>query len=104
VIIQACVLHLESGPWLLAGFSFAILSFGYDMLVSMWIISGLSLSHLGMSICLFCLALMVIERYSSSFRKARLMRQQSLQLGVQRTRQGVREGSQQHARISMRTG
>ncbi len=73
MIIRACALHLESGPWLLAGFSFAILSFVYDVLVSMWIISGLSLSHLGMSICLFCLALMVIERYSTSFHKARIM-------------------------------
>jgi len=73
MIIRACLLRLESGLWLLAGFSFAIVSFVYDMLVSMWIISGLSLSHLGMSICLFCLALMVIERYSSSFRKARIM-------------------------------
>ncbi len=72
-MIRACMLRLESSLWLLAGFSFAIISFVYDMLVSMWIISGLSLSHLGMSICLFCLALMVIERYSSSFRNARLM-------------------------------
>lgn len=76
VIIRAVYRRLESARWLLVGFSFAFVTFTYDILVSMWIISGFSLSHLGMSLCLFCLALMVIERYSSSFAKTRMMAEQ----------------------------
>ncbi len=71
VMIVAGVQKRENAYWLLLGFSFAVVSFIYDMMVSMWIISGYSLGHIGMSVCLFCLAIMVIVRYSSSFRKAR---------------------------------
>ena len=67
VIVCACVQRKERAYWLLFGFSVAALSFVYDVLVSMWLVSGGSISHFGVTICLFSLALMVIERYSSSF-------------------------------------
>jgi class 3 adenylate cyclase len=69
VIVRAVSRREEGAFWMLAGFSSAALAFVYDVLVSMWVISGFSVSHLGMSVCLFCLALMVIERYSVSFKK-----------------------------------
>ena len=70
VIARACARQLEGSVWVLCGFTIAICSFVYDVLVSLWIVSGFSLGHLGMSICLFCLALLVIERYTTSYAKA----------------------------------
>jgi len=70
VIVRACRQGQEGALWLAAGFSFAVVTFAYDILVSMWIVSGVSLSHLGVSLCLFCIALMVVDRYSRSFRRA----------------------------------
>lgn len=69
-IALACIRRLEGSIWVLCGFTIAIFSFVYDVLVSMWIVSGFSLGHLGMSVCLFCLALLVIERYTTSYAKA----------------------------------
>jgi class 3 adenylate cyclase len=73
VIVRACYLGLDGAVWLLVGFSFAVLTFSYDILVSLWILSGISFSHLGMCLCLFCIGLMEIARYSSSFREAQQM-------------------------------
>jgi class 3 adenylate cyclase len=71
VIVRAVLVRDESALWLAAGFSFAIITFFYDIFVAMWILSGISLTPIGMSLCLFCIAIMVIEQYSSSFRKTR---------------------------------
>lgn len=73
VIVRACYRGLDGAVWLLVGFSFAVLTFAYDILVSLWILSGISFSHLGMCLCLFCIGLMEIARYSSSFREAQQM-------------------------------
>lgn len=73
VIVRACRMGLEGAIWFLVGFSCAVFTFIYDILVSLWILSGISFGHLGMSLCLFCLGLMVIARYTSSFREAQQM-------------------------------
>ncbi len=71
IIIRAVIGREESALWLAAGFSFAIITFIYDILVAMWLLSGISLTPIGMALCLFCIAVMVIEQYSTSFRKTR---------------------------------
>lgn len=71
VIIRACIDRLQGAFWLLAGFSAALVCFVFDILVAMWVLSGISLSHLGMNFCLYCIALMVIERYIASYAAAK---------------------------------
>lgn len=70
-IVRAFIGGLEGARWLLAGFTFAVAAFINDVLISLWVFSGTSLGHVGMSVCLFCMALMVIERYSLSFGRER---------------------------------
>ncbi len=78
-IVRAFIAGLDGARWLFVGFSFAVAAFVNDILISLWIFSGISLGHVGMAICLFCMALMVIERYSLSFSRERDL---SLQLQV----------------------
>jgi class 3 adenylate cyclase len=73
VIVIAVIRRMESSVWLLAGFSVAAFTFTYDTLVSMWIMSAAYIGPLGMGLCLFSLGLMVIARYSESFRRVREM-------------------------------
>lgn len=65
-IVRALVRREQGSLWFVFGFSFAIVSFVYDILVSMWIISGFSISQLGVCLCLFSLAMMVSQRYAVS--------------------------------------
>ncbi|HKL85074.1 MAG TPA: adenylate/guanylate cyclase domain-containing protein, partial [Treponemataceae bacterium] len=78
IIILACKKSLTGSWWLLIGFVFAIFSFIYDVFVSLLFISGISISSIGMNVCLFCIALMVIERYANSFKLARSLRRDLL--------------------------
>jgi two-component system sensor histidine kinase ChiS len=58
---------MSGARWIVAGFAFAIASFVHDVLVSLWLISGASVSHIGLALCLFCVAFMAVRRYASSF-------------------------------------
>lgn len=69
-VSRACARKLDGSWWVAAGFSAAAVMYVRDMLVSMWIISGMSMTHFGMAACLCIIALMGISRYSMSFRKA----------------------------------
>lgn len=70
-IVRAFIRKIEGARWLLVGFTIAFAAFVNDVLISLWIFSGISLGHVGMAVCLFCMALMVIERYSLSFSRER---------------------------------
>lgn len=74
IIIKACLQKIPGCWWLLFGFSVATVFFIIDILISMWIFNGASTIHIGMIICLMCIALMVIENYSASFLKTSLFR------------------------------
>lgn len=71
VILRAVIARKDNAQWFAVGFSFAIMAFVNDLLISMWLVSGLSLTPVGMILCLFCMAIMVIEQYSLSFEKTR---------------------------------
>ncbi len=66
-IVRAAVTGMSGARWIVAGFAFAIASFVHDVLVSLWLISGASVSHIGLALCLFCVAFMAVRRYASSF-------------------------------------
>jgi len=67
IIVRSCRQRREGAYWLLAGFSIALCAFVYDLLVSLWVLSGLSVGHVGMCVFLFVLAVMVIDRYARSY-------------------------------------
>ncbi len=73
LLVRACIQKLEGAFWTVAAFSAAPVLYVHDLLVSMWVLSGMSLTHFGMVFGLCIIALMGISRYSMSFRKAGAM-------------------------------
>lgn len=73
VLVLASFRGLSHARWLLASFSFGILCYIYDTLVSLWFISGYFLGQIGMCLSLLCVALLIIESYATSFERNRVL-------------------------------
>jgi len=73
LLFIACKRGLPYARWLLFSFSFGVLFYAYDTLVSMWIVSGYFLGQIGVCLSLFCIALFIIESYASSFERNRIL-------------------------------
>jgi class 3 adenylate cyclase len=72
-LIIACIRRLPYSRWFLVSFSFGIGFYIYDTLVSMWVVSGYFFGQIGVSLSLFCIALFVVESYTSSFERNRFL-------------------------------
>jgi len=73
VLIIACIRRLPYARWFLFSFSFGVGFYMYDTLVSMWIVPGYFLGQIGVCLSLFCIALFIIELYTSSFERNRFL-------------------------------